>query len=93
VLAAGGYPEAPRAGGAITGEALDDPSKVLHAGTTKRDGAYVASGGRVLNAVGRGATLQEAVAEAYRVIEDVELEGSFYRTDIARRAIEGEISL
>lgn len=93
VLAAGGYPEAPRTGGVITGEALADPSKVLHAGTAERDGAYVSAGGRVLNAVGRGATLEEAVAEAYRVIEGIELEGSFYRTDIARRAIDGEISL
>lgn len=93
VLAAEDYPQAAKTGGAVTGEALDDPAKVLHAGTTLKDGQLVASGGRVLGTVGRGATLEEAVAEAYRVIEGIELPGSFYRTDIARPAIEGAISL
>ena len=93
VLAAEDYPQAAKTGGAVTGEALGDPAKVLHAGTTLKDGQLVASGGRVLGTVGRGATLEEAVAEAYRVIEGIELPGSFYRTDIARPAIEGAISL
>lgn len=93
VLAAEDYPQAAKTGGAVTGEALDDPAKVLHAGTALEDGQLVASGGRVLGTVGRGATLKEAVAEAYRVIEGIELPGSFYRTDIARPAIEGAISL
>ncbi|MET3944384.1 phosphoribosylamine--glycine ligase [Corynebacterium mucifaciens] len=93
VLAAEDYPQAAKTGGAVTGEALGDPAKVLHAGTTLKDGQLVASGGRVLGTVGRGATLEEAVAEAYRVIDGIELPGSFYRTDIARPAIEGAISL
>ena len=93
VLAAEGYPQAAKTGGVITGEALDDPTKVLHAGTALEDGEYVASGGRVLGVVGKGATLEEAVAEAYEVISGIELPGSFYRKDIARPAIEGAISL
>ncbi|MGV0434875.1 phosphoribosylamine--glycine ligase [Corynebacterium ureicelerivorans] len=93
VLAAEDYPQAAKTGGAVTGEALGDPAKVLHAGTALEDGQLVASGGRVLGTVGRGATLEEAVAEAYRVIDGIELPGSFYRTDIARPAIEGAISL
>ena len=93
VLAAEGYPQAAKTGGVITGEALDDPTKVLHAGTALEDGEYVASGGRVLGVVGQGATLEEAVAEAYEVISGIELPGSFYRKDIARPAIEGAISL
>ncbi|MCG7237191.1 phosphoribosylamine--glycine ligase [Corynebacterium sp. ACRQP] len=93
VLAAEGYPQAAKTGGVITGEALDDPTKVLHAGTALEDGEYVASGGRVLGVVGQGATLEEAVAEAYEVIAGIELPGSFYRKDIARPAIEGAISL
>ena len=93
VLAAEGYPQAAKTGGAITGEALDDPAKVLHAGTALEGGEYVASGGRVLGVVGQGATLEEAVGNAYRVIEGIELPGSFYRSDIARPAIEGAISL
>ena len=93
VLAAEGYPQAAKTGGVISGEALDDPSRVLHAGTALEDGEYVASGGRVLGVVGQGATLEEAVAEAYEVISGIELPGAFYRKDIARPAIEGAISL
>lgn len=93
VLAAEGYPQAAKTGGVITGEALDDPTKVLHAGTALEDGEYVASGGRVLGVVGQGATLADAVAEAYEVMAGIELPGSFYRKDIARPAIEGAISL
>ena len=93
VLAAEGYPQAVKTGGVITGEALDDPTKVLHAGTALEDGEYVASGGRVLGVVGKGATLEDAVAQAYRIIESIELPGAFYRKDIARPAIEGAISL
>ena len=93
VLAAEGYPQAAKTGGVVTGEALDDPARVLHAGTALEDGEYVASGGRVLGVVGLGATLEEAVAEAYEVIAGIELPGAFYRKDIARPAIEAAISL
>ena len=93
VLAAEGYPQAAKTGGVITGETLNDPSQVLHAGTALEDGEYVASGGRVLGVVGKGATLEEAVDNAYRIIEGIELPGAFYRKDIARPAIEGAISL
>ena len=63
VLAADGYPASPRKGDAITaeGELLDDPAHVLHAGTsTSSDNGigYVSAGGRVLNVIGTGATLE-----------------------------------
>lgn len=93
VLAAEGYPESPRAGDALSGDNLDDPTKVLHAGTASRDGVYVSNGGRVLNALGVGGTLAGAVETAYAQLEGVELQGAFYRKDIARAAIEGAISL
>ncbi|MEX3504548.1 phosphoribosylamine--glycine ligase [Corynebacterium sp. LK2510] len=91
VLAAENYPAAPRTGDAIIGDNLTDPAKILHAGTALNDGTLVSAGGRVLNAMGKGATLEEAVANAYAEIEKVSLQGSFYRTDIARKAIEGVI--
>lgn len=93
VLAAEGYPQAAKTGGVVSGEALDDPSRVLHAGTKEENGEYVAAGGRVLGVVGQGATLEDAVAQAYQIIEGIELPGAFYRKDIARPAIEGAISL
>ena len=57
VLAAGGYPEAVETGQPITG--IDDAAAVpdalvFHAGTSKREGQLVTSGGRVLTVVGRG---------------------------------------
>ena len=91
VLAAEDYPAAPRTGDAITGEGLDDPARILHAGTAPQDGVLVSSGGRVLNAMGKGATLEEAVDKAYEAIGKITLQGSFYRRDIARKAIEGDI--
>lgn len=93
VLAAEGYPQAAKTGGVLSGEALNDPSRVLHAGTKEENGEYVAAGGRVLGVVGQGATLEDAVAQAYQIIEGIELPGAFYRKDIARPAIEGAISL
>ncbi|AWB84628.1 phosphoribosylamine--glycine ligase [Corynebacterium liangguodongii] len=93
VLAAENYPAAPRTGDALSGDNLNDPTRILHAGTTSRDGSYLSAGGRVLNALGQGGTLAEAVGAAYAEVEKVELQGSFYRRDIARAAIEGRISL
>lgn len=95
VLAADGYPASPRKGDAITaeGELLDDPAHVLHAGTSSEGTGYVSAGGRVLNVIGTGASLEEAVTSAYETIGRIELDGSFYRRDIARPAIDGEISV
>ena len=93
VLAAENYPASPAKGDAITGADLDNPDKVLHAGTKRADEGYVSAGGRVLNVLGHGATLEEAVADAYRVIEGIEMRGSFYRKDIGRRAVAGEVSV
>ena len=93
VLAAKDYPEHPKTGDVIAGDDLDNPDVVLHAGTATKEGEYVSAGGRVLNVLGKGATLQDAVDAAYRAIEQISLEGSFYRKDIGRRAIEGEIRI
>lgn len=91
VIAAEGYPASPRTGGEIASENLFDPERILHAGTAEQGGAIVASGGRVLNAMGKGATLEDAVAAAYAEAEKISLEGSFYRHDIAAKAIRGDI--
>ena len=93
VLAAENYPASPAKGDAITGAELDNPDKVLHAGTARTDEGYVSAGGRVLNVLGHGASLEDAIADAYRVIEGIEMRGSFYRKDIGRRAVAGEVSV
>lgn len=95
VLAANGYPQATRTGDVIGGaQPGREAEGVLHAGTAvDADGAIVSAGGRVLNVVGVGATLEEARERAYAVMPTLELAGSHYRTDIALPAVEGRISV
>lgn len=86
VLAAQGYPESPKTGAAISSIPAVDNSQVFHAGTSDSSGALLSMGGRVLTVTGTGADLTEARDRAYRAISQIELEGSFYRSDIALNA-------
>ncbi|MEQ5870172.1 phosphoribosylamine--glycine ligase [Sagittula sp. NFXS13] len=90
VLAAEGYPGDYEKGTVISGlDKLteDSMSVMFHAGTTEKDGAITASGGRVLNATARGATLQEARDRAYAMVDAVEWPQGFCRRDIGWRAL------
>ncbi len=90
VLAAGGYPEAPRTGDVISGleaAAAVNGVQVFHAGTSFRDGQVVSAGGRVLGVTARGATIAEAQARAYQAAERIHFDGMQYRRDIAARAL------
>ena len=86
VLAASGYPESPKTGGVITKVPTIDSARVFHAGTASNGGSLLSSGGRVLTVTGTGTDLTEARDRAYRAISQIELEGSFYRSDIALNA-------
>ena len=90
VLAAQGYPESPKTGAAISSIPAIDKSQVFHAGTSDSSGALLSTGGRVLTVTGTGADLTEARDRAYRAISQIELEGSFYRSDIALNAAVAE---
>jgi len=92
VIAAGGYPEAPRKGDAIEGlgAAARLPGKVFHAGTERRGERIVTAGGRVLCAVGRGATVAAAQREAYALVDAIRFDGMQCRRDIGHRAIARE---
>jgi phosphoribosylamine--glycine ligase len=90
VLAAGGYPDSIETGRVITGvdAASAIPNAALfHAGTTKRDGRLLTSGGRVLTVVGRGPTHRDAIDVAYRAAALVKFDGMQYRRDIGRKAL------
>ncbi|MFV0408340.1 MAG: phosphoribosylamine--glycine ligase [Paracoccus sp. (in: a-proteobacteria)] len=90
VLAARGYPGSYEKGTAIRGlDALPGDSfhMVFHAGTDARDGAIIAAGGRVLAATGRGATLAEAHAHAYALVDGIDWPEGFCRRDIGWRAL------
>jgi phosphoribosylamine--glycine ligase len=91
VIAAEGYPGRPRTGDVITGAELDG---VLHAGTRRRDdGAVVSAGGRVLSVVGTGPDLAAARSAAYDLVSRVELTGSHHRSDIALKAVKGDVHI
>lgn len=93
VMAAEGYPASPRKGDAITGEGLEDPERVLHAGTKRSNGVFQSNGGRVLNVLGKGETLDAARENAYATAQGIEFAGGFVRRDIGKRAAAGEISI
>jgi phosphoribosylamine--glycine ligase len=88
VLAAAGYPMAPRKGDAITDLPADAPDAVVfHAGTAEQDGAVVTAGGRVLCATALGASVRDAQARAYALADAVRFDGVQYRRDIGYRAL------
>ncbi|HBD91265.1 MAG TPA: phosphoribosylamine--glycine ligase [Gemmobacter sp.] len=90
VMAAQGYPGAYVKGTQIKGlDALPEDSRnmVFHAGTAARDGAIIATGGRVLNVTARGETLSDAQARAYAMVDAIDWPEGFCRRDIGWRAL------
>ncbi|MBC8161883.1 MAG: phosphoribosylamine--glycine ligase [Roseiflexaceae bacterium] len=85
VLAAAGYPEAPRTGDMISGIAgVQDGGVVFQAGTALHDGQLHTAGGRVLGVVGAGPTPAGAIELAYTAAAPISFDGMHYRTDIGR---------
>jgi len=90
VLAAAGYPEAPRVGDRITG--LDAAGAlpgvtVFAAGVAEDDGGrLVTAGGRVLAVTGTGPSIGAARDRAYAAVDVIDWDGRQYRTDIAAAA-------
>ena len=92
VLAAAGYPDAPRKGAVVGGlDRINEQSHpgvhVFHAGTSLVDGRVVVSGGRVLCVTALGDSVRQAQRAAYAAVGDVHFEGMQYRTDIGHRAV------
>ena len=88
VLAAAGYPEAPRKGDAITGlPAPTDDLMVFHAGTALADGQLLSSGGRLLCVTALGESVRLAQQRAYEGLRGIQCAGAHWRSDIGHRAI------
>lgn len=88
VMAAAGYPDAPRKGDVITGIPEETPDCVtFHAGTTKNGGQLTVSGGRVLCVVGLGDSVRMAQKHAYEAVERIHFDGAQFRRDIGWRAL------
>jgi len=88
VIAAAGYPDAPRQGDAIEQLPADtDDCVVFHAGTQLRDGKLVTSGGRVLTVTALGDSVHLAHKRAYEAVAQVRFDGMQFRRDIGHRAL------
>jgi len=86
VLAAPGYPDSPQVNGVITKIPNITDTRIFHAGTSQSGDALLSTGGRVMTVTGIGSDLTQARDLAYRAISQIELSGSFYRSDIALNA-------
>jgi phosphoribosylamine--glycine ligase len=88
VLAAHGYPDAPRKGDVIRD--LPQPAEdchVFHAGTALNGKDVVTAGGRVLAVTALGGNVSAAQRRAYEVAEKIRFEGMQFRRDIGHRAL------
>lgn len=89
VLAAAGYPDAPRKGDSISIPS-DLPTDVLifHAGTSRSGtGDLCTSGGRVLSVVGLGRSVQHAADASRTAAESISFDGKQFRRDIGWREL------
>jgi phosphoribosylamine--glycine ligase len=97
VIAAEGYPAAPRTGDIIDGvdaAAQADGVSVLHAGTGRdADGALVTAGGRLLAVTAVAADLAAARQSAYQAVSRIRAAGAHHRSDIADRAARGLVAV
>lgn len=96
VMAAEGYPDAPKTGATISGiaEAEKLGLTVFHAGTKSNEsGEILVNGGRVLSVTAIGSDLGDARRQIYAGIERIEFDGEHHRSDIAEKAALGQIDL
>jgi phosphoribosylamine---glycine ligase len=90
VMASHGYPDAYERGKPIVGAEPTDRGPgvaVFHAGTARRDGRLVTSGGRVLGVTARAPDLRQARDHVYQTVQRISWDGVHYRTDIGRKAL------
>ena len=90
VIASGGYPGAYEKGKVIDG--LDnfkdvDRTYIFHAGTKRMGNQIVTNGGRVLNVVGTGNSLKDAIDTAYRSVNTISFDNMYYRKDIGFKGL------
>jgi phosphoribosylamine--glycine ligase len=90
VVVSGGYPGAYRKGVPMEiPDGLDSEHvHVYHAGTARRDGQLVTSGGRVVGVTGLGGDLGEAAARSREAAAQVRFEGAAWRSDIGHSEID-----
>jgi len=86
VLVAGGYPGSYEKGKVIEGLSHEAPAQVFHAGTKTAPGTpqVLTNGGRVLAISAKGATLEQALDQAYQQAGQIHWPNMYYRKDIGQ---------
>jgi phosphoribosylamine--glycine ligase len=82
MLVSGGYPGDYVKGKVISGCEASSDSLIFHAGTSRKEGALVTNGGRVLAITSYGASKQEALAASFKRASTIQFEGRYFRSDI-----------
>jgi phosphoribosylamine--glycine ligase len=88
ILASKGYPGAYNKGEVIEGLndiKQDEHTLIFHAGTEKKDGKLVTSGGRVLGVTALAPSFPDAILKVYKTVELIKFKGMHYRKDIGRK--------
>lgn len=85
VLTSGGYPREYKKGIEICDLKENKDELIFHAGTKKEGDKFLTNGGRILNIVARGETLDRAIENAYEKVKLFYFDDMFFRKDIGRR--------
>jgi phosphoribosylamine--glycine ligase len=88
VLTSEGYPGSYKTGKTISGiDEISADALVFHAGTRVENGKLLTDGGRVLDVVCSGGTLEDAIRNTYREVKKISFEGMHYRSDIGIKGL------
>ncbi|PJZ77546.1 phosphoribosylamine--glycine ligase [Leptospira neocaledonica] len=88
VLAAEGYPDSYEKNIPLNlPETNSKDLVVFHAGTSKKDGNLISTGGRILGISSYGKDLKESVDKVYSYLGGFKISKTFFRKDIASKAL------
>ncbi|TGK06721.1 phosphoribosylamine--glycine ligase [Leptospira semungkisensis] len=88
VLAAEGYPDSYAKNIPLNLPKSENKDLVVfHAGTSKKDGNLVSTGGRILGISSYGNDLKDSVDKAYAYLNSFQISKTFFRKDIAKKAL------
>ena len=87
VMSAKGYPNSYQKGDLISLPGSSSSAKVFHAGTKLDNEKILSNGGRVLCATSLGKDLKDAQKRAYSLVNEIEWDGSYFRTDIGFKGL------
>ncbi len=87
VMVSGGYPQKYEKEKEITGLDKLEGNTFFHAGTKREGQKILTNGGRVLNIIGEGESLQQAIDQAYDRVGKINFEKAYYRRDIGAKGL------